>query len=77
MIRLDRIHGVWRNVCCLGVGSEGVWGVISAGWAMVLDTMTGRERVVTRAEVEAEAVAHGVFSECDRAVKEERMDESA
>ena len=61
----------------MGVGSEGVWRVISAGWAMVLDTMTGRERVVTRAEAEAEAVAQVASCGTHRAVKEERMDESA
>lgn len=42
---LGRIHGLWSNVCALGVQGEGVWEAMGTAWRTVVDTLQSREGV--------------------------------
>ncbi|WWC69679.1 uncharacterized protein I206_103622 [Kwoniella pini CBS 10737] len=41
MERVQNIHGVWQNICCLGIGNLGTWKQLCEAWSCALGIITG------------------------------------
>jgi len=51
------VHGLWTNVCALGVADEGLWEVIDACWEVLLQALavgTGEPRKVAIEDMRAQ-----------------------
>ena len=40
--RLKGVHGIWRNLCALGMGDSGVWGQMGLAWGCLVGAMAGK-----------------------------------
>ncbi|ORY25745.1 hypothetical protein BCR39DRAFT_590023 [Naematelia encephala] len=39
LLRLERIHGVWRNLCALGMGRKKTWTQVAEAWGWCIDAL--------------------------------------
>jgi hypothetical protein len=53
MGKLEVIHGVWQNLCALGVASDATWAQLGEAWGCVVGVIAGRAMGIERMDTTA------------------------
>ena len=70
---VGRVHGLWQNVCALGVSDDALWATMQLAWQVLLAAIAvatraperfglGLERDATRSSASPRPVCNGVSS---------------